>query len=61
VSRFLPRYSPIPIVGGVFFNALTIWGFWKWRKIQLLADERLEIELADLKKKPEMEAPTAPS
>ena len=39
------------IVGGFVFAAMTIWGFLKWRKIQLLADERFEIELADLKKK----------
>jgi hypothetical protein len=39
------------IVGGFVFAAMTIWGLLKWRKIQLLADERFEVELADLKKK----------
>ena len=47
--------------GRSFFQCVDDLGILEMRKIQLLADERLEIELADLKKKPEMEAPTAPS
>jgi hypothetical protein len=51
IDRERQRFYILLIVGGAFFAAMTIWGFLKWRKIQLLADERFEIELADLKKK----------
>jgi hypothetical protein len=51
IDRERQRFYILLIVGGVFFAAMTVWGFWNWRKIQMLADERLEIELADLKKK----------
>ena len=51
MDRERQRFYIQLIVGGFVFAAMTIWGFLKWRKIQLLADERFEIELADLKKK----------
>jgi hypothetical protein len=51
IDRERQRFYIQLMVGGFVFAAMTIWGFLKWRKIQLLADERFEIELADLKKK----------
>jgi hypothetical protein len=51
IVRERQRFYIQLMVGGFVFAAMTIWGFLKWRKIQLLADERFEIELADLKKK----------
>ena len=51
IDRERQRFYIQLIVGGFVFTAMTIWGVLKWRKIQLLADERFEIELADLKKK----------
>ena len=35
IDRERQRFYILLIVGGVFFAAMTIWGFWKWRKIQL--------------------------
>jgi hypothetical protein len=51
IDRERQRFHIQLIVGGFVFTAMTIWGVLKWRKIQLLADERFEIELADFKKK----------
>jgi hypothetical protein len=51
IVRERQRFYIQLMVGGFVFAAMTIWGFLKWRKIPFLADERFEIELADLKKK----------
>jgi hypothetical protein len=51
IDRERQRFYIQLIVGRFVFTAMTIWGVLKWRRIQLLADERFEIELADLKKR----------
>ena len=51
IPRERQRFYIQLIVGGFVFTAMTIWGVLKWRKLQLLVDERFEIELADLKKR----------
>jgi hypothetical protein len=51
IDRERQRFRIQLIVGGFVFTAMTIWGVLKWRKIELLGDERFEMELADFKKK----------